>query len=77
MWNRDRFVRICKVRSTQSTYLKLFDQFQVVYGLSRVVENDGEVVEDAREHGKERTEPIQWTGDHEMCELVLEAKQIK
>lgn len=47
MWNHDRFVMICKVRSTQSTYLKLFDQFQVGYRLSRVVENDGEVVEDA------------------------------
>lgn len=47
MWNRDRFVMICIVGSIQSTYLKLFDQFQVGYGLSRVVENDGEVVEDS------------------------------
>lgn len=77
MRKRDQFFMVCKVRSIRSAYLELFDQCQVVYRLSRVVENDSEVVEDAREHRKKRTEPIQRTGEHELLEIVLEAKQIK
>lgn len=38
---------VCHNLRYYDTYLQLFDQCQVVYGLSRVVENDGEVVEDA------------------------------